>query len=270
MRGIICYYSTTGNTDLACKYIADNIHDIEFEFCDIKTNQIQSFDAYDIVGFATYTDWWDIPYIFEKYISDMPDHPGKHAFIFNTYAQLSGKTLKTLSELIRKKGFNIVCAYSLRTPGNYPPSLAKGRTFDDAPTKKELEGFNKFISELSQQVRNLLDHRDILQARVKIGLLNSILRRYPRIQAKQLMGELYVDEQLCIKCGMCKNLCAYKAIQLTPIPVFDNSKCYGCWACFNRCPQKAIYSREIRGIGHYSGPSKKLREKLGYNKDTDL
>lgn len=263
MRGIICYYSTTGNTEFACKCIADNIKDIEFDFYDIKSDRIQSFDSYEIVGFASFTDWWDIPFIFERFLSNMPDCTGKYAFVFNTYAHLSGKTLRTMSELVKNKGFNIISGYSLRTPGNYPPSRAKGRTFDEAPTERELDGFNKFILNLGHQVRNLKAGKDIPISKVRIGFSNSILKRYPRIMAKQQMGELFVDDQICIKCGLCKGVCAYKAVELTPMPVFDNNKCYGCWACYNNCPQKAIYTGKLRGIGHYSGPGIELKEKLG-------
>jgi NAD-dependent dihydropyrimidine dehydrogenase PreA subunit len=50
---------------------------------------------------------------------------------------------------------------------------------------------------------------------------------------------------------------------LDPKPVFDEPRCYGCWACYNRCPKRAIYTKKLRGRGHYPGPSDELRRKLG-------
>jgi len=47
-----------------------------------------------------------------------------------------------------------------------------------------------------------------------------------------------------------------------PVPRFDESLCYGCWACYNRCPVQAIYTKKLRGKGHYPGPTEELRKKI--------
>ena len=54
MKGIIYYFSTTGNTQLVCKYIAQKIKNIDFDLCDItKVNSLNLTDYY-IIGFATF------------------------------------------------------------------------------------------------------------------------------------------------------------------------------------------------------------------------
>jgi len=35
IKGIICYYSGSGNTKLACEYMAKKLSNIEFDFFDI-------------------------------------------------------------------------------------------------------------------------------------------------------------------------------------------------------------------------------------------
>lgn len=42
----------------------------------------------------------------------------------------------------------------------------------------------------------------------------------------------------------------------------DHRACHGCWICYNDCPEKAIYTKKLRGVGHYPGPIDTLREKL--------
>ena len=76
------------------------------------------------------------------------------------------------------------------------------------------------------------------------------------------MGEKFVDKSLCSECGICEKVCPYGAVELNPTPVFDQNKCYGCWSCYNHCPEKAIYTKKLRGVGHYSEPNEQLRKKL--------
>lgn len=46
-----------------------------------------------------------------------------------------------------------------------------------------------------------------------------------------------IDETLCVKCGMCENVCRFKAIENFKINSFA---CEGCGACTLVCPQNAI------------------------------
>jgi ferredoxin len=77
-----------------------------------------------------------------------------------------------------------------------------------------------------------------------------------------MMSGKFVDESLCIECGVCEKRCPYGAIELAPKPVFDENKCNACWACYNHCPKQAIYTRRYRGVGHYPKPIDQLKEKL--------
>jgi len=76
------------------------------------------------------------------------------------------------------------------------------------------------------------------------------------------MGEKYVDQALCTKCGQCAKGCPYGAIILSPFPSFDMAKCFGCWYCYNHCPKKAIYTKKIRNVGQYPKPNDKMEKKL--------
>lgn len=55
-HGVICYYSSTGNTKLACQYIQKNLVDANVDLFDITNKEIPDLSHYDFVGFATFTD----------------------------------------------------------------------------------------------------------------------------------------------------------------------------------------------------------------------
>ncbi len=266
MKGIIYYYSGSGNTRLACKYIVAKLG-LPFDLIDIVKKKDINLQPYDIVGFATFTDFWGIPYLFQSFIESLSTPQGKLAFVFNTYGFLSAATLRNLRKKVAERGFKVIAGYSLHTPESYPPMIAGGRGYENSPNEKELQKFNEFISEFGEMLGQFEAGKDIGPPKVQIGMLNRILPSFSRTAARKDMGEKFVDTSLCAACGSCEKGCPYGAIHLDPLPVFDMTKCYGCWRCYNRCPNKAIYTQKFRGKPHYPKPIEPLKKKLNVSID---
>lgn len=59
---------------------------------------------------------------------------------------------------------------------------------------------------------------------------------------KTQIGLAVINEQTCVKCGLCVMKCPREAITKEDgqIPLIDANKCIGCGACANGCPVKAI------------------------------
>lgn len=261
MKGLICYYSSTGNTKLACQYIARHVNSVTFDLFNIAEGNCPDLALYDIVGFASPADFMGPPYLMQMFVERLPGQNGKPAFVFNTYGLLSGKTLKILKALVKAKGFKVIAGHSLQAPENYPPLIVKGIKSEQAPKAKNLDRFKNFVAGLNTLFA-FVQGEEPAEAELKIGVINSLLPANPRTKAKDDMGDKYVDNTLCNECGVCKKVCPYRAVELDPKPVFNMEKCYGCWSCFNLCPNKAIYTGKIRGKGHYPGPVEKYKEKL--------
>ena len=258
MKGMICYYSGSGNTKLACEYIIGNLKGIEMDMHNIVKDGIPDLNNYDLVGFATFTDYWAPSILIEDFIKKLPQQKSKPAFVFNTYGFISGKTQKIFAEQVTARGFKVIAGHALHTPENFPPMIMAGRANEQAPNDKELKNFKDFISQLNSQVAQLGKGKELKKGKVK----GAMLPAFPRTKAKDDMGEKFIDEALCTECGVCKASCPYVAIHLDPKPIFDLDKCYGCWVCFNHCPTKAIYTNKFRGEGHYPKPIDGLKEKL--------
>lgn len=261
MKGIICYYSSTGNTKLACQYIAKHITSVTFDLFNIATDNDLNLAAYEIIGFASSTDFMAPPFLLKQFIDKLPVQNGKLAFVFNTYGLVSGKTLTVLKNWVSAKGFKVIAGHSLQTPENYPPLIVKGIKSEQAPKLKQLNKFKDFIGELNNLLASS-QSEELEEVNLKIGIINSLSPTHPRTKARIDMGSKYIEDSLCIECGICKSTCPYGAVELNPKPVFNMEKCYGCWSCFHHCPNKAIYTKKIRGKGHYPEPVEQLKKKL--------
>lgn len=261
LKGIICYYSGSGNTRLACQYIRDRAKNADFSLFNIMKDGIPDFSKFGIAGFATFTDFWDPPYLVQKFIEGLAPVKGLPAFVFNTYGFLSGRTQYTMARWAAARGFSVICSHSLHTPENYPPMVAGGHANEQAPSPRELAAFRDFISGLDARCGRL---REGKPAGAPSGP-NWMLRLHPafqRTRSRQEMGIKYLDKELCDGCAICEKLCPYGALTMQPLPVFDQDKCYGCWSCYNHCPHKAIYTAKYRGRGQYPKPIQELKDKL--------
>ena len=261
MKGALIYFSNTGNTKLACEYIKKHLTNIELELADLKRAKPIDLSAYDLVGFAAWADYGAPSLLINEYFDSLPEQHGKPAFVFNTFGMMNGGTLKGLHGRAIKAGFNVAAAFALHTPENIPLMIAKGFTSEGAPNRHEMEKFQTFIKDIDWICLEIKAGQAVKKS-VHFGLLDHF-SPFPRTKAKKDMGEKFVDQALCTKCGICKKECPYAAIELRPYPVFDQEKCYGCWTCYNRCPQKAIYTKKFRGQWHYPKPSEALAKKLG-------
>ena len=72
----------------------------------------------------------------------------------------------------------------------------------------------------------------------KRGLIRKALRRLVR------KNPIIVDEEKCIRCGVCTKKCPVKAITLKPYPVINKKKCIRCFCCIEVCPRHALYLKE--------------------------
>jgi len=259
MRGLICYYSGSGNTKLACEAIATRTTAVDFELLDITQEGTLELTDVDLVGFAAWADFFNPPQRMKTFLESLPRQSQVPAFVFNTFGGFSGRTLATLDRWANNRGFHIIAGYSLHTPENYPPMIKRGQDFKDSPNKKELAAFEAFITELDELAKSLATGQTVPARHVG---LSRFMPAFSRTHSRKSMGEKFVDVDACTECGICRDRCPYGAITLNPKPVFDQSQCYGCWACYNHCPAQAITTRKIKNIPQYAHPSDELRKKL--------
>jgi ferredoxin len=261
MNGVILFYSGTGNTALACQYLARRLPP-RFACVDVTLPRRVDLAGVDVVGFAAPTDFWGVPQAFEAFIQSLPPQDGRPAFVFNTYGAASGKTLRILAELVGAGGFEVLAGHSLRMPESYPPMIAARMGAKRAPSRRQLKRLEAFVADLSIVVRASGGELPVARRKVRLGAANAVLPQRPRTTARESMGLKVVDPAACTECGRCARDCPYEAILLAPTPVFDAASCRGCWRCYNNCPAHAISTAKFHGGPFYGGPSDVLKAKL--------
>jgi ferredoxin len=261
MRGVICYYSGTGNTRLACEHVVARLG-FEFDLVDVIASDDVDLRPYDIVGLAAPTDFRGVPQRFETFLAELALQSGKPAFVLNTCGLASGLTLSGLAEQATARGLTVIAGHTLRMPESYPPMIAMGLPFTNRPNLKDMSGLDVFTAQLRELCGTIHRGDTVGGGKVRVSPLNRLSSSAKRTTARDDMGEKLVDAELCNECGICATRCPYGAIALTPIPVFDMAACRGCWRCYNQCAQHAIYTKKFRGGPYYPRPPELTRQTL--------
>ncbi len=261
MRGLICYFSATGNTKLVVDHLVRRLG-ANLDLCDIARQPAPDLSGYDIVGLASPVERMAEPPIVREFLRNLPPAPGKPAFLLVTYGAIAGRILENLAGAARARGLRVVESHALHVPDSFPPLAAIGLDSADQPDETNLREFDDFIDRLKAVLADISAGRIVEECVPRPRLRNTLAPAWARELSKRTMGPKLVDEKACTRCGICANCCPYKAIRLSPWPVFDERRCDGCWACYSLCPEKAVYTRMLRGRGHYPGPTDEFKRKL--------
>jgi ferredoxin len=72
--------------------------------------------------------------------------------------------------------------------------------------------------------------------------LRSLERRAGALRGEDTVSyyRVVVNSDLCVGCGICKDICPAGAISVEEIAVVDSERCTGCQLCLAQCPRGAL------------------------------
>jgi flavodoxin/ferredoxin len=235
MKGIIVYFSLTGNT----KKIARSIHkgmSPFMEVCDLVALadvDDACLQNYDLIGIGSPV-WGEPPQHVKRFVNAVPDLRGKYAFAFSTHGARGGRFFPILLKLLRKRHLKVIGIrdwYGSVTSAMLPkPYLTDGH-----PDKIDLADARSFGKEMAA-----------LRLRIEAEGPRSVpkLPKMPLPTASRLKRPVPTfNRQKCRypACTLCMDHCPVNGIDLSSTPVIFGKRCHTCYFCEMICPEGAIF-----------------------------
>ncbi|MHA1379456.1 MAG: EFR1 family ferrodoxin [Candidatus Helarchaeota archaeon] len=265
---VIFYFSQTLNTKKYTEKIAEGIKE-SGNGCDLiklkKVNNdielIKNFDfsTYDLIGFGTPVYYFHPPYHIFDILESFPSLEGKKGFLFCTSGGNPGSTLYQVKAVFDKKGLKIIDGNDKfvgfdRHPLYrdfdfiYPPS--KGHPNEEDLNNAKIWGSELIQKALDPNTPEKTDFRTKNNPYATMQTFETINKQYPKFE---------LNEEKCIQCGNCADLCPVDCIIMDPYPKWTKL-CDRCYLCYMQCPEQAIEC----DWGWQADYMTKLMEKKGF------
>lgn len=228
---MIFYFSGTGNSEGVARIIADRTCDQAVSIVD-KDPSSYSFGEGDRVGFVFPVYAYAAPEMMVEFARRV-EVGEAYSFAVCTFSNVTGDALEHLGSFVR-----IDSGFGVKMPDNYPV------------LNKILETEESAIQKLKAAEHRINEIIPKIQAR-EAGVFDTLRgddphekssKGYPWFNENGRSTKPYwVDEGLCVGCGLCERMCPAHAIELIDgKPIWAKEICSMCMACLNRCPREAI------------------------------
>lgn len=243
MKGIILYYSATGNTGYVGEKIKEEFNNKGIEtdiFNILNIDSIEEEYDFYVFGAPTHIDLFP-DYYKNKLLKLIPQGNMKKTMIFSTQASEKSLGSYFLGNELVKHNFNVTNSFSVEMPNNFyivmfPPY-----------SEKEIEKVEKECSiKVMDNVDRFLNGKILLEkgkfVRKVVSYLGyNLIKGGLHIFASLTIS---VDYDRCIDCKLCEKNCPTKNIKIENGIIKFNKKCIACQSCLNICPKNAFYYRK--------------------------
>jgi flavodoxin len=111
MKACVVYFSRTGNTKLMAQTLSKLTQAQIFDIANTRPELIKNFD---VVLFGTPVEGFRPAKETLSFVKDLLQTKGKKAILFCTYALWKGTTFRTLSKILKEKGYECILTVSKR------------------------------------------------------------------------------------------------------------------------------------------------------------
>lgn len=247
-RGIVVFYSQTGNTKKVADEITAGMKEVIGE-CDIgslKRVTAEDLSGHDLIGLG-YPTWSSKePPNVRTFIEQITSLEGKHIFVFSTHGARPAGLIASIVPLLRQKGMTVI-GFKDWYGSVWLPHMPKPYVTDGHPDEIDLREafeFGKEMAELSMRIKSgenslipMLTEESDEKAHGKRENAPVELRN-ARLEAKRSMR---INVGKCTGCNLCVENCPVDAIDFSVSPpIFKIDVCIPCWYCEQICPTGAI------------------------------
>jgi len=244
-RGLVVWYSQTGNTERIGKLIAATWRKagIRTDSCDYRNLGNINPAGYDLIAAGSPVYYYEVPPNFREWINAMPPLGGTPVASFVTFGGEGGNQYNTacsILELLSSKGgvpagmglFGAMSAFALTWSAGNGDRVLKYR---DQPDQNVYSRVRKYSCDIIQNVK---DGRKF-EASGEFTFRNWISGGVSIKTTKLIITGHRVSREKCTGCGKCVEKCPVNAI-FPDKGVVDTGRCIACLGCVNNCPSGAV------------------------------
>lgn len=250
-KALIHYFSGTGNSLMAAKYLGnqEELSEYEFTFHAIENGQCGHLKDYSLHLFFFPVYATSVPHIVTKYIHSLEDGGMAKTVVISTNGKIStrirdgyqGWALHQARICLKLRHYDVIMSDTLDLPFNVcnvaPP---RNKDANQIIMEEGLKPLNRIANRIAKEQTY---HRSILPINflwsIPFGIAYYFIGR-------RGFGKLFAADNSCNHCNRCVKECPVHTIQSDGKRIRWGFRCEGCLRCINNCPQKSIQTSSIR------------------------
>ncbi len=244
-RGLVVWYSQTGNTARIGKLIASTWRNagIKTDSGDYRDLTDINFKDYDVIAMGSPVYYYEVPENFRKWIKKIPSIGGIPVASFVTFGGEGGNqhnTAYSILEMLSLKGgvpagmglFGAMSSFALTWSAGNGERVLKYKDQPDEAAYSKVKGYARDILVRIKDgkefhVSDEFNFRNYISGGMSIGFTKLMITGHK------------VNRGKCINCGRCVKSCPANSIFPEKGQV-DTGKCIACLGCINNCPADAV------------------------------
>jgi NAD-dependent dihydropyrimidine dehydrogenase PreA subunit/flavodoxin len=253
MKGIVLYYSATGNTRKIAKAIHQGVKQSlkDSDIATIKEVAPRDLVKYDLIGLGAPLWGSRAPANVHNYLRKLPNLKGKLAFPFCNHGSYPDGFMYWVVPQLQKKGLTIIGWNDWYGGGHQLPYIMTVHPCDGHPDEidlKEAEAFGREMAERAQRIAagetslipELPKPEDDMLWRPRELRMGG---GPPDMDARKMaLKEMKINMEKCTypECTLCLQVCPMDSLDFSVSPPVRKKNCLGCFTCEGICPQGAV------------------------------
>lgn len=251
-RGLVVWYSQTGNTARIGKLIAAvwNKSGIKTDSGDYRDLKNINLSDYDVIAAGSPVYYYEVPENFREWINGISSIEGTPVASFVTFGGEGGNqhnTAYSILEMFSRKGGVPAGMGLFGAMSAFAPTWSSGNgdrvlKYRDQPDDAVYSAVRRYALEVVQRAKegkpfeasSEFSFRDYISGGISISA------------TKLLITGHCVNTDKCIGCGTCVKYCPVNAV-FPDKGVVDTDRCIACLGCVNNCPADAV---EMKFMGN--------------------
>ncbi|MBR6781132.1 MAG: EFR1 family ferrodoxin [Clostridia bacterium] len=256
---MIFYFSGTGNSLYAAKYIANNIHDDELVNMADSVKEGRYYYALkpgETCGFVFPVYFGGMPSAVAQFVKKLRLSSDEVPYVYAlvTYGGKAGGSVQALQIALEKRYVYLSAAFGVKMPDNYVIM------YNPATEEKAQQVLREAETDLLTAATNIIARNN---PGVPHTMLDTVMTAGMQTAYRMMRKTAsFTVDNSCIGCGLCEKICPVNAIEMYDYkPVWIKSECAHCVACISRCPAKAIqYGDKTKKRGRYVHPDLQVKQ----------